>query len=148
MNLGDSNQRFGVYWLFFGYTLALHVLDEAGHDFLSIYNPNALAIRRAAPFLPIPIFTFQTWDASLLCALTLWLALAPLAFRGPKWMRWVAIPVAALAGIANALGHLGSSIYYGRFMPGVYSAPLILLSGIILLRTAISKGHDASATAA
>jgi hypothetical protein len=139
MNLGDSNQRFGICWLFFGYTLALHVLDEAAHDFLAVYNPNALAIRRALPLLPIPIFTFQTWTASLLCALTLWLALTPLAFHGSKWMRRLAIPVAALAGIANALAHLGSSIYYGRFMPGVYSAPLILFSGIVLLRVAVSK---------
>jgi len=148
MNLGDSNQRFGVYWLFFGYTLALHVLDEAGHDFLSVYNPNAAAIRHALPLLPVPIFTFQTWDASLLCGLTLWLALAPLAFRGPKWMRRLAIPMAALAGIGNALGHLGSSIYYGRFMPGVYSAPLILLSGIILLKSALSKESGTSAATA
>ena len=33
MNLGGSEQRFGIWWLAFGYTLALHVLDEAGHDF-------------------------------------------------------------------------------------------------------------------
>jgi hypothetical protein len=143
MNLGDSNQRFGVCWLFFGYTLALHVLDEAAHDFLAVYNPNALAIRRILPLLPIPVFTFQTWIATLLCVLTLWLALTPLAFQGSKGMRRLAIPTAALAGIANALAHLGSSIYYGRFMPGVYSAPLILLSGIVLLRVAVSKDRGA-----
>lgn len=36
MNLGGSKQRFGIWWLAFGYTLALHVLHEAGHDFLSV----------------------------------------------------------------------------------------------------------------
>jgi len=137
MYLGDSGQRFGVIWLFFGYSLALHVLDEAGHDFLSFYVPNALAIRHALPWLPFPVFTFQSWIGSLLCALALWLALAPLAFHGPKWMRRLAIPVAVLAGIGNALGHLGSSIYYGRMMPGVYTAPLILLAGVVLLKTAV-----------
>jgi hypothetical protein len=137
MYLGDRNQRFGIYWLTFGYTLALHVFDEAGHDFLSVYNPNVLAIRRVLPFLPMPVFTFQQWIGSLLCALTLWLALAPLAFRGLKWMRRLAIPVAILAGIGNALGHILSSLYMRRLMPGVYSAPLILLSGIVLLRSAL-----------
>jgi hypothetical protein len=136
MNVGDRDQRFGIYWLAFGYTLALHVLDEAGHDFLSVYNPNALAIRRLLPFMPVPVFTFQQWIGSLLCALGIWLALAPLAFRGLKWLRRLAIPVAILAGIGNALGHILSSIYMRRFMPGVYSAPLILLSGIVLLRSA------------
>ena len=139
MNLGDSNQRFGIYWLAFGYTLALHVLDEAGHNFLAVYNPNAFAIRRALPFLPVPVFTFQDWIGSLLFALALWLALTPLAFRGLKWARWLAIPVAALAGIGNGLAHIVSSIYLGRFMPGVYSAPLILLSGTLLLRSALGK---------
>jgi len=146
MNLGDSNQRFGVLWLFFGYSLALHVLDEAGHNFLSFYNPNALAIRRALPWLPFPVFTFQSWIGSLLCALALWMALAPMAFCRPKWMRRLAIPVAVLAGIGNALGHLGSSIYYGRLMPGVYTAPLILLAGIVLLRDAV-WGRSAPADA-
>ncbi len=139
MNFGDSNQRFGIYWLAFGYTMALHVLDEAGHNFLAVYNPNALAIRRALPFLPVPIFNFQDWIGSLLFALAVWLALTPLAFRGLKWTKWLAIPVALLAGIGNALAHILSSIYYGRFMPGVYSAPLILLSGALLLRSALGK---------
>jgi len=146
MKFGGSNQRFGVLWLFFGYSLALHVLDEAGHNFLSFYIPNALAIRRALPWLPLPVFTFQSWIGSLLCALALWMALAPMAFRRPKWMRRLAIPVAVLAGIGNALGHLGSSIYYRRLMPGVYTAPLILLAGIVLLRDA-AWGRSAPADA-
>jgi hypothetical protein len=141
MNLGDSKQRIGIWWLVFGYTLALHVLDEAGNDFLSIYTPNALVLRR---FLPVPIFTFRSWIGSLLCGLTIWLALAPLAFRRPKWQRGLAIPVSILLGIGNALAHILSSIYFRRFMPGVYSAPLILLSGFILLRSALAQETEAS----
>ena len=144
MNLGDSNQRFGIYWLFFGYTLALHVLDEAGNNFLAVYNPNALAIRHALPWLPIPVFTFQQWVGRLAIALALWLALAPLAFQGVKALKWLAILVAVLVGIGNGLAHIASSIYYGRFMPGVFSALLILLSGIVLLRSAIQKEPSTS----
>ena len=137
MNLSGSRQRFGIWWLAFGYTVALHVLDEAGHDFLSVYIPNALALRRWLPFLPL--FTFRSWVGSLLCGLTIWLALSPLAFRGFPWQRRLAIPVAILVGIGNALGHILASLYLWRFMPGVCSAPLILLSGIILLRSALEK---------
>jgi hypothetical protein len=145
MNFDGPNHRFGICWLAFGYTLALHVLDEAGHDFLSVYNPNALALRRALPFLPVPVFTFQSWVGSLLCGLTIWLALTPFAFRGKRWQRWLAVPVSVLAGIANALGHILSSLYLRRCMPGVYSAPLILLSGILLLRSALGTKRDVSA---
>jgi hypothetical protein len=141
VNLGDSRQRFGMVWLFFGYCLALHVLDEAGHDFLSVYNPNALYLRRVLPWLPFPTFTFQSFIGSLLLALTFWLALAPLAFRGLVWMRRLAIPFAVLAGIGNGLAHLGSSIYFRRLMPGVYTAPLILLAGVVLLREAVKGGR-------
>ena len=139
MNFGDSNPRLGTCWLLFGYTLALHVLDEAGNNFLPVYDPSAMAIRHALPFLPLPVFTFRSWIGSLAGVLFLWLALAPLAFRGVTWLRRLAIPVAGVAGIANALGHIVSSIYEGRFMPGVYSAPLILLSGILLLRCSLGK---------
>jgi hypothetical protein len=52
MYLGDSNQRFGIFWLVFGYTLAVHVLDEASHDFLSVYNvaPYHFFAYRSSPF--------------------------------------------------------------------------------------------------
>ncbi len=136
MNLGDSKQRFGVIWLFFGYSLALHVLDEAGHDFLSFYNPNVMAIRRAWPSFFMPVLTLQSFIGWLLGGLALWLALAPLAFQRPAWMRILAVPIALIAGIANACGHIGTSIYYGRLMPGVYSAPLILIAGVLLLQDA------------
>ncbi len=142
MNLRVPNYRFGISWLAFGYTLSLHVLDEAAHDFLAVYNPNAMALRRALPILPVPVFSFRSWVASLLCGLTVWLALAPLAFRGARWQRWLAVPVAVLAGIVNGLAHLISSIYLHRLMPGVYSAPLILLAGVVLLRSAIAPERD------
>ena len=137
MDLGRPNYRFGICWLAFGYTLALHVLDEAAHDFLAVYNPNALAIRRVLPFLPVPVFTFRSWVGSLLCGLTIWLALTPLAFRANKWQRWLAVPISVLVGIFNGLAHILSSLYLRRFMPGVFSAPLILFSGILLLRSAL-----------
>lgn len=73
-----------------------------------------------------------------MCGLTVWLLLAPLAFRGAKWQRGLAVPVAVLLGICNGLGHMLGSIYLRRFMPGVYSAPLILLSGIMLFRSALA----------
>lgn len=146
MNLGDQNQRFGVYWLFFGYTLCLHVLDEAAHDFLSVYLPNAIAIRHVVPWLPIPLFTFQSWIASLALALTLFLALTPVALRGTPWLRLLALPIAVIPGLLNGTAHILSSIYMKRMMPGVYSAPLLLFSGTLLLRAAREKKALAAAS--
>jgi hypothetical protein len=139
MNLGDSNHRFGICWLFFGYTLALHAMDEAGHGFVTVFNSNGLVIRRALPFVRIPALTLQDFIGILVLFLTLLLALTPLAFRGLKWMRGVAIPVSAIAGILNGTMHILSSIYLKRLMPGVYSSPLLLLAGTLLLRSALEK---------
>ncbi len=142
MDLGAVNQRFGIYWLFFGYTLALHVLDEVGHDFVTVFNSNALAIRRALPWLRTPALTLQDFDGILALFLTLLLALTPLAFRGSKWVRGLAIPVSVIAGILNGTMHILSSIYLKRLMPGVYSSPLLLLAGALLLKEALRKNPE------
>ena len=137
--IGALNQRFGVCWLFFGYTLALHVLDEAGHDFVTLFNLNVLAVRRSVPWLRVPTLTLQDFIGILVLFLAVLLALTPLAFRGTKWVKGLAIPIAAVAGILNGLLHILSSMYMRRMMPGVYSAPLIVLSGMLLLKEASRK---------
>jgi hypothetical protein len=139
MRLGDFNQRFGICWLFFGYALALHVLDEAGHDFVSVFNSNALMIRRAVPFLRVPVLSLPDFIGIMVLFLTVLLAITPLAFRGLKWMRGLAIPISAIGGILNGTMHILSSLYLWRMMPGVYSAPLLVLGGALLLRGALEK---------
>jgi hypothetical protein len=132
----DPNRRFGLAWLLFAGALAVHVWDEAAHNFLSVYNPTARAIRGRFPFLPLPVFSFRDWLILLGAAILLLLALSPFVFRGVRWLKIAAIPVALLAGLANGTLHLLASLYYGRWMPGVYSAPLLLAAGGCLLHTA------------
>jgi hypothetical protein len=141
------DRRFGFAWIGFGMAVAIHVLDEAAHDFLAFYNPNARAIRARLPSLPLPVFTFETWLASLATGIAIFLCLSPFAFRGMRWTRVAAIPIALLAGILNAAAHMLSSIYYHRWMPGVYSSPLLLLAAAFLIATARS-GHAESANSA
>jgi hypothetical protein len=146
MNPTPAGRCFGYAWLAFASALALHVTDEATHDFLSVYNPNAIAIRARFPFLPVPTFTFATWLALLVAAITLLFALSPLAFRGARWLRLAAVPVSVLFGIANASLHLLSSLYYQRLMPGVLSSPVLLLAAAFLLLAALKKAAIAAPT--
>lgn len=108
-------------------TIAVHVTDEAATDFLSVYNPAVRAIRARLPFLPLPTFTFGVWLAGLILGILLLLALSPQAFRGRRWTIWASFPLAILM-FGNGLGHIGGSVYLGRLMPGVFSAPLLLLA--------------------
>jgi len=127
------NRYFGIAWLTFALAVLVHVTDEALHDFLSTYNSSVRAIRARWPFLPLPTFSFRIWLALLIAGIFLMLCLSPLAFRGDSWLRTVSRPLGILVGVLNATLHIGSSVYFHRWMPGVYSSPLLLLAAICLL---------------
>jgi hypothetical protein len=134
----NADERFGRAWLTFAVVLACHVADEAAHDFLSVYNPNALAIRARFPFFPIPTFTFREWIIGLSAAVLLLLCLTPLAAQGTRWIRMAAIPLGIIVGVVNATMHVVSSIYMHRLMPGVLSSPVLIAAGVWLVITAKS----------
>src|SRR2546422_4935342 len=124
--------QFGFAWLALCGALAVHVADEALTDFLSVYNPAVRAIRARFPFLPLPEFTFRVWLGGLIAVTAFMFALAPAALDGAPGLR----PAAYVFGIVmagNGLLHLVGSLYMRKAMPGVYSAPLILVAAIYLL---------------
>lgn len=137
-------RRLGLAWLALTATVAVHVTDEALTDFLSVYNPSVRAVRARLPWLPLPTFTFGAWLAGLIAAIVLLFALAPLAFRGRRAVVWLAYPYAVLM-FANGCGHLGGSLYFGRWMPGVCSAPLLLAASTLLFLAA-RRVHRAPAS--
>jgi hypothetical protein len=136
--------RFGVAWLLLCVALALHVVDEALTDFLSVYNPTAQSLRKRFPFLPVPVFTFRVWLAGLCLAILLFFCLSPLAFHGNRLAIWLAYPFAVIM-FGNGLGHVGASVYRRRWMPGVYSSPCLLLASAYLFICAESMRHAAYA---
>ena len=125
----DAATTFGWAWLAATIALGFHVADEATHDFLAWYNPRALRIRQALGGLPFPpTFTFLPWLLGLLAAILVLGALTPLAYGGPPWLKPLAYVLAAVH-IANGLLHLMGSILAKRTVPGVLSAPLLLITG-------------------
>jgi uncharacterized membrane protein required for colicin V production len=136
------NRRFGIAWVMFALAVAVHFTDEAMHDFLSTYNSSVRAIRARLPFLPLPTFSFRVWLTLLIAGILLALWLSPLAFRGDSWLRIVSQHLGILVGVLNAALHIGSSIYFHRWMPGVYSSPLLLLAALYL--PASSRARDFS----
>lgn len=127
-----ARRRHGIAWLALTAALAVHVADEAAHDFLSLYNPNAAAIRAALPFLPLPAFTLTSWLASLAVAVIVLAGLSAAAFRGARWAVPASIAYAGLMA-ANGLLHSLGSLALGRPLPGVYSSPLLLVAAAWLL---------------
>ncbi|MFN2563678.1 MAG: HXXEE domain-containing protein [Gemmatimonadaceae bacterium] len=125
-------RRWAMAWATLCVAFALHVIDEATHDFLSWYNPNALALRARVPWLPVPVFTFRVWITGLTAAVLAVAALTPLVRRGRRWL----VPVAYVYGVihvANGIGHITVSIAGRWLAPGVYSSPLLIASAVWLL---------------
>jgi hypothetical protein len=126
---GNAAATFGLAWVTATGALALHVADEATHDFLAWYNPSALRFRRLLGGLPFPpTFTFVPWLLGLLAAVVVLAALTPVAYRGTAWLRPLAYVLAA-EHVGNGLLHLVGSVFVGRRVPGVLSAPVLVLTG-------------------
>ena len=140
--IGEGTQRFGIAWILLCVALALHVVDEALTDFLSVYNPTVRVIRKRLPFLPLPVFTFRVWLTGLCLGILLVFCLSPLAFRGSRLALWLAYPFVIIM-FGNGLGHVGASLYRRRWMPGVYSSPFLLLASAYLFICAESMRHAA-----
>jgi hypothetical protein len=130
-------QQFGLAWIALAAALALHVIDEAATDFLSVYNPIAREIRRRIPFLPLPTFTFGRWITGLCLGIALLFALTPLAFQGERWLVRLSYPL-ALFMFGNGFGHIAGSVYCRRILPGLRSSPVLLLASIFLFVSARS----------
>jgi Protein of unknown function with HXXEE motif len=131
--------HFGLAWALLSGALALHVLDEALTDFLSVYNPIVRSIRKRVPYLPLPTFTFGIWLSGLILAVILLFGLTPFAWHSAAWMTPLAY-VFAIMMLGNGLLHIIGSIYMKRLVTGVYSAPLLVAAAIYLLYSAPSLG--------
>lgn len=132
------NTRLALAWTALTGAFALHVWDEAAHNFLAMYNPVAASLRaRLGPIPFPPVFTFRTWLTGLLVALMLLLALVPAVRRGGRWVVPAAYAYAAVH-IVNGTGHILIAIASGRLAPGVWSAPLLLVAASWLAREASS----------
>jgi hypothetical protein len=134
-------------WILLVVALALHVVDEALTDFLAFYNPLVLQIRSRVAWFPMPTFAFTPWIAMLAVALVLLAALTPAVRRGMAGARVIAYGFSGIMFL-NGVGHLAGSVYFGRWLPGATSAPLLLAASSLLFyqlrRRTPSRGPHAS----
>jgi hypothetical protein len=136
-------RNWGIAWIGLAGALGLHVTDEALTGFLPLYNNIVGSIRDEYPWIPLPQFTFPMWFAGLVLGIVLLFVLSPLVFKGRNWLRKASYVLGALM-TANALGHIGASIYWERSATGLYSSPFLLVSSLALLITAYQARSNVS----
>ena len=122
----------GRAWLALVGCLALHVADEATHDFLALYNPIARQIRAALPILPVPVFSFRVWLAGLILVVVVLTFLSRFVFAGRPWT-YPASYIFAVLMFFNGLTHIIGSLYYGRLVAGVLSSPFLIAAAVALV---------------
>ncbi|WP_321473537.1 HXXEE domain-containing protein [uncultured Paludibaculum sp.] len=130
--MSQAVRRHAIAWVALTLVLALHVLDEATHDFLGFYNPFVMMLRDVLLVQWLPTFEFGEWLAGLIAAVVLLLIASRAAFGGSRWIQWVSIPYALLM-VLNGCAHIAGSLYWQRMVPGVLSAPLLVIAGVWLL---------------
>lgn len=124
--------NFGLAWIFLTSSLALHVLDEALNDFLSLYNPLVPNLNKNMEFFSFPVFTFSVWLTGLIIAITVLFALTYYARKKKKWILYFSYFYGVLM-VMNGLGHITGSFYYDKLIAGVYTSPFLLISSFYLL---------------
>jgi hypothetical protein len=136
---GTTRRGFGLPWLLLWIVFALHVWDEAAHDFLSYFNATALTLYGHFSWFPRMDMTFRQWLVGLLVAIAICAALTPFAYKNARWLRPLAY-LFALIQLLHGLGNLSAQILGGtvpsvRFdgpSPGIYTAPLLLAAAAYL----------------
>src|SRR5262249_51452601 len=88
------------------------------------------------------LFGYQWSDAQFLTFNLLWLAAFALSalgvWRGRKLAYLVLWFFALVGGIGNGIAHVGLALARGGYFPGLFTAPLMLAAGIVLVRRLVA----------
>jgi hypothetical protein len=135
-----SASGFGGAWLALCVAFALHILDEATHGFLAVYNPTVTILRSRWSWFFMPTFGFWEWLIILIVVCGLLFCLTPVAARGMPGLRplaWFLAGAMFLNGLGytlfTILGHTVAGVTFARPAPGFYSSPLLLAASVWLM---------------
>jgi hypothetical protein len=114
------------------------VVDEAVTGFLDFYNPLVLRIRERTGWFPMPTFAWGEWAAGLALLVVVLAALTPVVRRGSAAVAAASYLFGAIM-LLNGVGHLAGSAYFGRWLPGATTAPLLVAASVWLARATVAR---------
>lgn len=122
-------------WVFLTLVFALHVLDEALNDFLSLYNPLVSAINEELDVAFFPVFSFANWLTGLIIGIMILLGFSFFARQPKRWIIYLGY-IYGMIMLVNGIGHILGSLYYSEWIAGVYTSPLLVIGSVYLLWSA------------
>jgi hypothetical protein len=131
----QKDKCWGRAWIMLTIAFALHAVDEAVSGFPYLYNSTTAALRERIGFLPLPVFTMSSFVAAMVIMLLFLFLATPFAYKQVKPMDKYSL-VYAVIMFLNGTWHIIGSIVFGKWLPGVYSSPLLLIFAVLLFRSA------------
>lgn len=128
--------RLSQAWLAVTFALMLHVLEGALRNYLDFYNPLAMSLRDMLLWTWMPTFTLAAWLGGWTAILTVLYGMTWFAAYAARWMVWAAIAYAEVMFLFAA-AKIGFAIYLEKAIPGLFTAPLLLIASAWLTMEAI-----------
>ncbi len=123
-----------------GLAQSAHSMEEMGtclYDFFWIATGWLHARVSVVPQFRMSPQRFAMINMAIIAVL---LGSVPFVSGGRRWaiaLAWVA----AVIEILNGTGHLAGTLVFGGYVPGAATAPLLLLTGILLLTQLVRTGR-------
>jgi hypothetical protein len=129
----ETLRRVGtLYWLL-AFGQAVHSIEEMRTGLYNFFWTVTGLLHDAFPSFPQFRWDAVTFAVVNMGIITFVMGIAPFVREGRGWALRLAAAVAIIE-VLNGIGHISAAIYFGGYVPGAASAPLLLVLGVVLLR--------------
>jgi hypothetical protein len=129
---GKAMTNVGKTYLALGIAQALHSMEEMYEHLYDFLWTATGTLPNLIPVLPRIRMESGVFAVLNMAIITVILATVPFVDSNRRW----AIPLAwfwAVIEICNGLGHLSATVVFSGYVPGAFSAPLLVAVGAVLL---------------
>jgi hypothetical protein len=120
------------FWLL-GLAQASHSMEEMRARLYDFFWIATGRLREVAPGLPQVRMSAQTFALLNMLFITVLLGSVPFV-RARRTPALVLAAVAGVVEILNGIGHTAGAIWFRGYVPGVATAPLLFVTGVLVLR--------------
>jgi Protein of unknown function with HXXEE motif len=131
------------FWLL-GLAQAAHSMEEMRARLYDFFWVVTGRLHEIAPGFPQVRMSAQTFALLNMLFITVLLGSVPFV----RARRTPALALAGFAGVIevlNGIGHTAGAIWFGSYVPGVATAPLLFVGGVLVLRELFSGGGGVNA---
>jgi hypothetical protein len=122
----------GKAYLALGIAQTLHSMEEMTAHLYDFFWTATALIRHLIPFVPQFRMKPEVFAVLNMAIIAVILASLPFADANRRWATGLAW-FWAVVEIINGIGHLSGTVVFPGYMPGAFSAPLLLITGVVLL---------------